>query len=217
MAQRDERVVGVFRDADAARDAADAAREHGADVRVGDDEDMRSALRGEMQEEGRDLIAGPGLPGFTKEMAKGVVPLSIIGAIIGALLLLPFAFMTWGTLSLGARLLWMVVAGVFFGGTVGFMVGGILGARSQNRAPAAQRGVTVSATDEPGATDDLVEQDPIRVESVADDGFPRETLATEEDLHDGLYAERAGRAWQGSDVEGEAEGEVEVEEGTQRR
>ena len=204
MAQDQERTVGVYADEASARAAAADARARGADVRIGDDDDMRSALRGEMRQETDDLIVGPGMPGFTKEMTRNIVPWSIIGSLLGALVLLPFAFMRWGDTSLVQRMVWMVVSGVFFGGTIGFMLAGILGSRSQNKAPAAQRGVTVSAAGgTPGTEIDLTAHDPIRVERVAADGFPIETLATEDDLQDGLLAERNGRALRGTDAEDE--------------
>lgn len=204
MAQGEERTVGVYADEASARAAAEAAGARGADVRIGDPDDMRSVLRGEMRQEGEDLIAGPGMPGFTKEMTKGIVPWSIIGSIVGALVLLPFAFLRWGQTSLSMRIALIIGTGVFFGGTIGFMVAGILATRSQNKAPAAQRGVTVSAAGGDAEADiDLTAHDPIRVERVAADGYPVETLVTEEDLHDGLLAERSGRALGGHDEPGE--------------
>jgi hypothetical protein len=189
-------IVGVFRDQQTASSVARRIVGLGvspSDVRVGDRAADVLALRAEMREEADNTIVGPGPVGpFTKEMTKGIVALVVLGGIVGGLVCLPLGLLHFAGLSLAARLVIAGLVGVFTGSTVGFMVGGGLGAKGPDVPLAAERGVTVAVR----VRDDLAasvarpmrDASPIRLDLGSIEGNPVETLATEEDLARGSSA-----------------------------
>jgi hypothetical protein len=179
----DERVVGVFRDEQAAEGAAEAARSSGAEeVRVGASGDEVAALRAEMREEAAEVR-----PGFsTPEMVWSVPLTTAVAALVGVVVALPLGFIDPGDVPLATRLLVVGFAGAITGVTIGFIFGvivsgGFFGRRRRPKSElAAERGVVVGATESTGqVAPTLSAQDPIRVDKVAPSGQPKETVTTE--------------------------------------
>ncbi|WP_370327416.1 hypothetical protein [Euzebya sp.] len=183
--------------ADALR--ADLARD-GIETRVDVREDVVAELRSEMKEESEGLLMGPGLPAHTKEMLWGAVPITVLAAIVVGALFIPLAWaIDLGGQPLWMRIMWMVITGAILGATGAWFVGGIIGSRMSNTVPAAQRGVTVAVWDDDEShVQRLAAYDPIRVDHVSSDGTLTVWL-TEDQLHDGLQVERAGRQFAGTD------------------
>jgi hypothetical protein len=141
----EERVVAVFPDEATAEKAADRARRSGGrDVAVNDPKDDMRALVGEMREETAESWAGPSVAIYTPEMARHIPGPTAAFALGGALLALPMAFLVDGGVSLVARLILAAVCGAIGGGTIGFLLGGFLGARRRATLDLAEeRGVVV--------------------------------------------------------------------------
>jgi hypothetical protein len=140
-----ERIVAVFPDEATAERAADRARRSGGrDVAVNSPDDDVRALVGEMREETAESWAGPSVAIYTPEMARHIPGPTAAGALLGALVALPMAFLVGGGLSLMARLFLAGVCGAIGGGTIGFLAGGFLGARRRATLDLAEeRGVVV--------------------------------------------------------------------------
>lgn len=156
MKSEPRQVVAVFRTPDAARTAAGAARQAGAtDVRVNSDQGDVLSLQSEMRDEMEHTFIGPGNVGpFTKEMSKGMSAGTIVGAIVGAVAALPFAVVDFG-LPVWQRVVIALAVGAFAGSTVGFVLGGGLGARGPAEPLAAEEGTTVVATVAAARLDDV--------------------------------------------------------------
>jgi len=187
-------LVAVFPDEATAEQAARSAREAGADrLEVGGALGEQASLRSEMREELSNSAAGATMGVVTKEMTKGLSVFVPIGALIGAIVFLPFAFISMGDLSAGARVLIMVACGAFAGGVVGLVVGGALGARRPGEAMAAQRGVTVTAAPATEAVERaMAEHHPMRLDVVNRSGMPLEALSDER-RDDATTPRRVGR------------------------
>jgi hypothetical protein len=141
----EERVVAVFPDEATAEKAAERARRSGGrDVAVNDPKDDVRALVGEMREETAESWAGPSVAIYTPEMARHIPGPTAAFALGGAVLALPMAFLVGGGVSLVARLILAAVCGAIGGGTIGFLLGGFLGARRRATLDLAEeRGVVV--------------------------------------------------------------------------
>ncbi|HVF73800.1 MAG TPA: hypothetical protein VM938_02025 [Acidimicrobiales bacterium] len=178
-----QRLIAVFADKQAAQAAAEAVRAGGAtDVQVGGRADNRTALQAEMREEMEHTSAGAGSVGpFTKEMTKGLLVGTMIGGLIGGLLGIPAAFVAFGDVNLATRLVITIGVGLAAGSTLGFVMGGGLGAKGPAEQLAAERGVTLSVTtDDPEMAEVLRRHDPIRVDVVQGDQ-PVATVTSEDD------------------------------------
>src|ERR671914_729020 len=100
----DERLVGVFRD----EQAAEAARAAGAeDVHVDASEDQVAALRGEMRDEAAEVRPGFSTPGMKRSVFLGTA----MAALLGVVLALPLGFIETGDVPLATRLLIVVFTG----------------------------------------------------------------------------------------------------------
>jgi hypothetical protein len=178
---RDERLVAVFEDEATARSAADAVRPHCADVRIGERRDVVGSLKGEMREEIVQTEAAPGRYPFTKEQGKAMVLLAAVGAVIGAALLAPVAFIEMGNVDFGWRLVIVLAVGALAGGAAGFVIGGSLGSRGPADPSAAHAGVTVSVPHGDQRVADILNgHKPIRMDVIAADATPLDTVTTEE-------------------------------------
>ena len=186
----EKKLVGVFEDQESAAAAADAVAAQGVDpgqVRVGDEADEVSSLRGEMREEMEHTVAGPGNVGpFTKEMTKGLVPGTALAALAGALVALPFALIPMGSLPLVTRVLIVVAVGTVAGATLGFVLGAAFGAKGPREPLATERGVTVSVSTQDRdqvqrAAGTLEGRAPTRLDEAVEGGQPTETVTTEEE------------------------------------
>lgn len=177
------RLVGVYRDEQSAREAAEAAEAAGAwDVEVAAEPDRVAALRGEMREEVEHAWGGPSVGVYTKEMARNVPLWTAAVAALGILVALPLGFLGPESVPLVTRLVVAGFVGAVFGGTVGFLVGGgFFDVRRKARDElAAEAGVVVGAW---AASGDVARamcgSNAIRVDRVASDGQPVDTLTTD--------------------------------------
>ena len=82
----------------------------------GDPAELRREQRTEMD---HAVGGGPGLPTMTQGQAKGLLAGSLIGGAVGAVLFVPIAFIEFGDLAFGWRLLVVLLAGALGGGTAG--------------------------------------------------------------------------------------------------
>jgi hypothetical protein len=190
MPTTQERFVAVYPDREAAARVADRLEgEVGVDrrqVHLDDEADLSVSLYSEMREEtGQAWKGGPsGI--VTKEQAKGSSLSTVVGALVGAVVLLPVGLVPFDAVPLGARLALAALLGAVAGSTVGFVAGGGLGARGPAVPLAAERGVTLSVD----RTDDAVRRqlataDVIRIDLVGPDGATLEVVDTEEQHRDG--------------------------------
>lgn len=165
----EERVVAVFPDEATAEKAAERARRSGGrNVTVNDPEDDVRALVGEMREETAESWAGPSVALYTPEMARHIPGPAAAFALGGALLALPMALLVGDGVSLVARLILAAVSGAVGGGTIGFLLGGFLGARRRARLDLAdERGVVVGVQGgNPAAVRALASAGAMRVDRV---------------------------------------------------
>lgn len=198
-APRPARLIAVFRDHENARRAGDALD----DATVGSSTDHLTEINAEMTEEATRAVGGVGFGALMdREIAHGVIPPTVVGAIAGAVLLSPLALVQWPGVPTIVRILGTLVIGAIAGSTAGFFIGGILASRSVDRPLAAERGITVSTEDGERARQVLLDHDPIRIDVIAADGHV-ETLATEQDLHPETFVRRMGRQVKGSDRQDE--------------
>lgn len=189
MTTETKEIIGVFRDARAARAAADAASKVTSShmtPRVGDAADDVASLKAEMREEMQHTTAGAGNVGpFTKEMTKGSSAGTLIGLVVGAVLALPLGFIEWLSLDLVPRLLIAAAVGAAAGATVGFMAGGFT-AKGPGQKLAAERGTTVTIDvrtpeEVEAVTAVMRRHDPIRIDLATTEGDAISTLTTEEE------------------------------------
>lgn len=183
MSNNGDRLVGVYRDEDAAREVAEQARRAGAtDVRVGDPADEQASLRSEMRDEVENSFVSPQAAfAVTKEGAKGTALLGVIGAVIGVAVTVPLAFLFFDEMSLVARVIAAALVGATAGATVGIIVGPGFTSKGGSDALAVERGVTVSTAASDAAREVLTRAHPIRLDEVSSQGLPVETVTTEAD------------------------------------
>ena len=200
MAGSDRReLVGVFADRAQAESVADRLRAAGVpDEQISIDEgaDREASLRGEMREElERSLVSPQAGVVLTKRAVKGILATSPVTIVVGVLIALPFAFMSWGSLPLVGRIVAAVLVGAAAGATVGFVVGGGEAEKGAPSAMAAEQGVTLRVADaRPEVKRALTEADPIRVDVVDPDGAPLGPLTSKQD-DDENVVEDLERAW----------------------
>lgn len=194
------RLLAVFPDEPGARSAAAALGEAGFDASISGSANHMAAVDAEMTEEATRAVGGPALPLVDREIAMGTIPITLVAAVVGALLTVPVALIAWP--GSGTALIWSLVIGALAGGTFGFFAGGILSTRSVGKPLAAERGVTVSVRDSDEAREVLSEHEPIRIDLVEPDGATT-PLLTERQQHPEILAERMGKQWSGHDREDE--------------
>jgi hypothetical protein len=167
--------VAVFRDRnEAERVAADlrAAGVPGDAVRIGDERDTLGSIRSEMRDE-LDHSTGAERAGWLAV---------VLGAVIGAVVGLPFAFIPTDDLAWSARLLVTCGIGALAGAAVGFVAGGSLALGGPADQVAAQRGVTLALEDDVDrARGIVVARRPLRLDLVEAGQLPVEPLATDDD------------------------------------
>jgi hypothetical protein len=178
-------LVAVYPDeraaAEARRSLLDLGYEEGS-IRIGDVADERASLRGEQRAELDRSVAGPAVGLQTKEMTKGSALATVVGAVVGGLIALPFAAIHMGDLPLWGRIVVVVAAGVLAGATAGYVIGGSLGARGPGDPGTATEGVTVAvASDDRWARDALSAHGPIRIDVVNAANRPMGTVEDESD------------------------------------
>jgi hypothetical protein len=168
-------LVAVFRDRnEAERVAADlrAAGVPGDAVRIGDERDTLGSIRSEMRDE-LDHSTGAERAGWFAV---------VLGAVIGAVVGLPFAFIPTDDLAWSARLLVTCGIGALAGAAVGFVAGGSLALGGPADQVAAQRGVTLALEDDVDrARGIVVARRPLRLDLVEAGQLPVQPLATDDD------------------------------------
>ena len=199
-----EELVGVFHDRAQAESAAEKARAIGTpgeSIRVERQEDKVASLRGEMRDElERSWFSPQGGFMLTKRMIKGILAVSPFTVLAGVLLLLPFAFVSWGSLPLWGRILLTSVIGATAGGTVGFIVGGGEAEKGAGAPLAAEHGVTVRVADAGAEVQQaLVEAEPLRLDVVTPDGTPLDSITSESERNEEGAIEDLARAWKEPD------------------
>ncbi|HJP64702.1 MAG TPA: hypothetical protein VKA30_00190 [Actinomycetota bacterium] len=181
-------VVGVFRDRAGAERAVAALRQAGmgsATIRIDRERDEVTSLRGEMREEVDQMVTGPGVGGVTKEAQRTLARTVPLFAAIGAVVLLPLAFLPID-LHWAARLILAALVGAVAGSVYGFVVGGGLGMKRPTASLAAERGVTVAVRaanpdEAERVVDEMKRLDPIRVDLTTLEGDPTAMATTEEE------------------------------------
>jgi hypothetical protein len=166
----EERIVAVFADeATAGRAAEEARRRGGRAVAINDPEDDVRALVGEMREEVAESWAGPSVAIYTPEMVRHIPGPMAAAAVIGAVVALPLAFLLDGGYPLPVRLIFAAVCGAVGGGTIGFLVGGFIGARRRAVIDLAEeRGVVVGMQGgNPAAVEALAAAGPMRIDRLS--------------------------------------------------
>jgi hypothetical protein len=167
-------MVAVFRDEAQAERVAAALVGAGVRrdaIRIGEEHDYVTSVRSEMRNE---------LNRSAPTHRAGTFAV-VLGAVIGALVGLPFAFIPMDDLAWWARLLLTCGVGALAGSAVGFVAGGSLSMRGPGDETAAQRGVTLTVVGDVDAARplllahaplrlDLVESGHLPVEVVPDDG-----------------------------------------------
>jgi hypothetical protein len=179
----EERIVAVFRDQRTAELAAERARSRGAlNVTVGGHNDEVRALVGEMREETSESWAGPSVAIYNAEMARHIPAPTAAAAVIGAIVALPLGLLDWGNVTLLGRLVLAAFSGAVGGGTIGFLIGGFIGARRRaNLDLAEERGVVVGMQGgNPEATAELVNAGAVRVDRMLGQ-TPVDTVTSHED------------------------------------
>src|SRR5438270_5459580 len=134
MTLRDEkRLVAVYDTEDEARNAVRALEHSGVDVaqvRLADERDHVSSIRGEMRSETVRSVAGPGNVGpFTKEMTRGSLLGIAVGGAVGFLLALPVAILGVVDQSLFVGGVLVEVVGSVVGATAGWIIAGAFAAK----------------------------------------------------------------------------------------
>lgn len=189
MPDQHGQLLGVYETRQQAEAAARLAREAGVPenaIRIGDERDEVPALEAEMREEMTQSVVSPQaalvLP---KRAAKAMSLVLPVAAVIGGLIGVPFAFMHFGNLAIGGRLLITVLIGAAAGVTAGYVFAGAA-VRGPAEPLAAERGVTVRiGSVDQAVVDALAASNPIRLDVVeGDTTVDLRTVTTEEDSDD---------------------------------
>jgi hypothetical protein len=154
-------------------------------IRVDDPDDARLALHAEQVEEvDRAAFAPQAGVLLTKEAAKTTTVAVPVGALIGALVLLPLSFIPMGELAWWARALWLMAIGAAGGATVAFISGSAMAAKDPLEPSLLERGVVVVVPASEQARTALLQLEPIRLDQISLDGDV-ERVTTEEDREPG--------------------------------
>jgi hypothetical protein len=155
-------------------------------LRVDHPDDLRATLHAEQREEADRSVFAPqaGLI-LPKEAAKATGLGVPAAALIGALVMLPFALIPFGDLEWWWRALWLAVIGAFGGGTIGFISAGAMAIKDPYEPSLVERGVVVRIPEnDPSLARTLARLEPIRLDRIGTDGAVTR-IATEEDRAEG--------------------------------
>jgi hypothetical protein len=179
--QREHWLVAVFPDELTARKAAHLAYDAGVaqdSVRIGNSLDALASVQGEMQEETNHVPAMP-VP-FTRESVRGFTLGTVIGALVGVVVALPFAAIEIGDLELSTRLILLGVVGLVFGSFLGWFIGGAIGIKRPDEPVAAAIGVTVAVPDSEATRRALRNAGAMRIDVTGADGRALDTLVSDD-------------------------------------
>jgi hypothetical protein len=174
-------------------------------VRVDTETDEIASLRAEMHEELTQAWIVPSAAFITtKEGAKGMGFVGAVAILVSLLVAVPLAFVDFGA-TLGTRLIVFSAVAVALGGTIGFVAGAGAAAKRPGERTAAHRGTVVRVQgDSPELRRALVDLEPIRVDQVAHDDTPLDTVVTEGDRDDEGTVEEVTANLRGDDYHSEA-------------
>jgi hypothetical protein len=186
MTLRDERrLVAVYDTEDEARNAVRVLERSGVDVaqvRLADDRDHVSSIKGEMRSETVHAVAGPGNVGpLTKEMTGGSLLGLVLGGLVGFLLALPVAIVGIGGLSRVVGGAVVAGVGIVVGATAGSLIAGAFAAKRPEEPLAAERGTTLAVPLSEQVQQMLTTTNPRRVDLVEADGHPWSVVAERDD------------------------------------
>lgn len=195
------RTLAVYPDQPSATRAEGAVTDivGAASVHVEESADVKASKVAEEQAEASHAGPMPATPPMTGQAAKSSTFFALVAAAVGALLLLPFAFIGWGDADLGTRVFFALFIGAAGGGVVGWLAGGYLGATVSTKPLAVERGwiLRVDSTDEQ-VLQALRSEGPLRIDLTDDVGnLVRTDMAEEHDV-EGMI-NRLGRAYAGHD------------------
>jgi hypothetical protein len=179
--RREHWLIAVFPDEFSAHKAARRASDVGIDpdsVRIGDSLDALASVGGEMREEVSHVPAAP-VP-FTREAIRGFTAGTLIGAVLGVVIALPFAAIRIGDLPLSTRLVMLGVVGLVFGSFLGWFLGGAIGIKRPGEPVAAAVGVTVAVPDSEAARRSLRGSGALRIDVTRSDGQAIDTVVTDD-------------------------------------
>jgi hypothetical protein len=192
-------------DAQAARARALELGVEPAAVRVDAESDEIASLRAEMHEELTQAWIVPTAAFIaTKEGVKGMGFIGAIAIAVSLAIAIPLAFIDFGS-TLGVRVVVFALVAIALGGTIGFVAGAGAASKRPGERLAAHRGHVLRVDrDTPELRRALVELHPIRVDEVAHDGTPIDTVVTEEAHDPHGTVEDVGANLQGDDYWPEA-------------
>jgi hypothetical protein len=160
------------------------------EVTIGEETDEIASLRAEMHDELTNAWVVPNAAFVApKEGIKGLWLVGGLASLFGVALAAPLAFIDFGS-TFGVRLLVFVVLGLAAGATVGLVAGPSLGAKRPGELMAAHRGTVLRVQeDNPDIRAALTSLEPIRLDEVASDDTPLDTVVTEKSFEEEGAAE----------------------------
>ncbi len=189
-----QKVLAVFESPASARAAAEEVRQTldlpAEAVAVGSRADTAASLDAEMAEEAEHTVMGPGNIGpFTPEMQRGIGRWTVVGLVVGAVVVGLLGLIPFADIAAGARVAIGAVVGAAAGASVGFVAGGgFSGDEASLDLLAAERGVPVSVAvtdrDRHYVERLLQARTPIRIDLVSLENAPRTKIATESGTSD---------------------------------
>lgn len=172
-------VYPTFEQASRARDAVIEAGIPESEVHLDRASDMVVALRAQMHSElmGGLVVHHAGVI-HPKEGGLGALLFSLMGVAIGAMAAFPLALIPVGSTTYLGRLAAFALVGAAFGATLGLLVGSASSAQRRDSALAAGGTLLRVERDSTDLRRALANLDPVRIEEVAHDDQPIDTLNT---------------------------------------
>lgn len=161
-------------------------------VRIDAARDEVTSLEAEMREEVTQSFNSPTVGvAYPKETVKaGMVflpPVTLLGAVVGALVTLPFGDSGW---PLWLRALVGAIVGAVMTSTIAAVVVPAMSVKNPHDASPAETGVTLRVADaSPETLEVLVAARPIRLDRLGPDDNPIDTVVTEEQFQEGGIVE----------------------------
>ncbi len=188
-------LLAVLPDREAAEAVAAQLADRGIDrsaVRIGAHRDEVTSLEAEVREEVTQSVNSPTVGvAYPRETVKaGLVflpPLTLAGAVVGALVTLPFDIVGW---PLWLRALVGAIVGAVMTSTIGAVVIPAMSVKNPHDPSPSETGVTLRVEDASQVTlDTLLAAHPLRLDRLGPDGQAIDTVATEADFTEGGIVE----------------------------
>src|SRR5699024_8212487 len=116
-------------------------------IRTDVPDDERQALRAEQDEETRRSFVSPQMGLALPKETKSLMWTLPVAAVLGALILMPFAFIEVGGMTFGTRLFWFAILGAAAFLTAAFIITTAMSTKDPFQPGAAQRGVVLRISD----------------------------------------------------------------------